>query len=428
MSNTLCSFVFAHTDIEPNGDIKFCCAAEAGLHKDPQGRVYNVNTHTLKEAWNSDLLKQTRLQMIRGERPEVCNYCWSMENNDNTQGASVRLQAANRRIFLNDITDRINYAEQHQGELEDLAFDFQISIGNLCNFACKMCNPGFSTQYQKFFARFHDDNSQVRFVDNVHTYPNKHFEFPFGTAFDWPITQDLMRIFGDHVKTVKRIFFTGGEPTLIPQVTDFIENLAKQGRTNDLVIWPSTNCSNINTRLLSTLEPFSEVWLNISLDGMGDIAYLQRTPSNWASIEGNVDKLFAWIQSQRQQGKIINPTLISTVTALNLHHILDFWQYFEERYGKISNYGIAVNLVLHRDTNLGIEIVPKTVAEQLLAQIKDIMPNCSSNIKDGINQLHDILTNTNFAMDSQAMHYCLDRLQFYHCDYDIKQIYSIYYS
>ena len=406
MSKTLCSFPFVHTDIEPNGDIKFCCAAMDGLHKDPDGKIYNVTTHSLKEAWNSELLKQTRLDLIQGKRPEVCSYCWMTENEDNTHGASVRLQAANRRIPVETIQDRIDYAEQHNGELseEHLAFDFQLSIGNLCNLSCKMCNPTFSTGYQKFYNKIYNINNPV-------------------VAFDWPVTQSLAEIFKDHSDSLERIFFTGGEPTLIPEVLDFIDYLSQRP---DIVIWPSTNCTNINKRLLDSLEQFNEVWLNLSLDGMGDIAYLQRTPSHWPSIEKNVDMLLSWVESQRAAGKSVHLTIITTLTAINLHHALEFWRYFADRYSNQTNFGLSVNVV--KGSKFSIDSVPQEIADKISQELMIYKQNPPKNLEYSIEYMENLLANTKFAENYDQIHQYLDELQHCHPDKNIRQIYSIYYK
>ena len=421
MSNTLCSFPFVHTDIEPNGDIKFCCAAVNGEHKDASGQVYNIMTHTLKDAWNSKQLKQTRLEMIAGGKPEICSYCWMMENEDNTKGASVRLQAANRRAPIESIQDRIDYARTHNGELSDdhLAYDFQLSIGNLCNLACKMCNPGYSTQYQKFFRKIYDKPQDVKFVKNAVT---TNDEVGFNTTFDWPITQSLPEIFKDHTSSLQRIFFTGGEPTLIPEVLDFIDYLSSNP---NITIWPSTNCTNINKRLLDSMEKFNEVWLNLSLDGMDEVAYIQRTPSNWASIEKNVDMLMDWVS---KQDKEIRVNVITTLTALNFHQVLDFWSYFSNRYSNKSRFGLAINLVKGSHTNFSIDIVPQLVADKIKKQFDVYKQNVPENLEYSVEYMEDIFATTKFADSHESIHFCLDELQRCHLDKNIRDIYSIYYK
>jgi len=425
MSNTLCSFAFAHTDIEPNGDIKFCCAARAGANRDNNGNVYNVTTHTLKEAWNSEILKQTRMDMIQGKRPKVCDYCWELENSDNTQGNSVRLLAAESRIPISSISDRIEYARNHNGELKELAFDFQLSIGNLCNLACKMCNPGYSTQYQKFFSKFYNNSEEINFVKNPVVKQSQHFDFPFGTTFDWPVTQSLTEIFKDHTPTLKRIFFTGGEPTLIPQVLEFIDYLSINA-PRDFTVWPSTNCTNINKRMLESLSQFNEIWLNLSLDGMDDIAYIQRTPSKWENIEKNVDQLMNWACDQQKNGKKIQIIVITTITSLNFHHVLDFWEYLENRYGSVG-YSVCANVVLSKSVNFGIESVPQAVIGKLKNKCIELLEKPHAKHTGAVEQYLHLLESVNFSDNYQQIHFCLEQVQNCHPELDIKKIYNVYY-
>jgi organic radical activating enzyme len=386
----------------------------------------------LTEAWNSEQIKETRLAMIRGEKPELCRYCWDMENEDNTQGNSIRLEAANERNKLENITDRIEYARTHGGELSDdyLAYDFQLSIGNLCNLACKMCNPGFSTQFQKFYARYHDSPKEISFVLGRPEDHSVEAQLPFNTTFDWPIKQDLKDIFKDHISKIQLMFFTGGEPTLIPQVVDFIDHLAEVDHHPNLKVWPSTNCTNINKRLLDSLSKHNHLWINLSLDGKDEIAAIQRTPSHWPSIEKNVDMLMDWVNIQRDSKlKHIKINMLSTITALNFHHILDFWKYFDDRYSsKTQDYGSAVNLVLNRQTNFGIEIIPKAVIPELKEKLEQYRKLGSKHIQRAYDRYDQLLESTTFADNHDEIHFCLDRVQTYHLDLNIKEIYSIYYK
>jgi sulfatase maturation enzyme AslB (radical SAM superfamily) len=290
-----------------------------------------------------------------------------------------------------------------------------------------MCNPGYSTQYQKFFAKFHDSPREINFIKNPRPKKVEHFEFPFGTNFDWPVTQSLTEIFKDHIPTLKRIFFTGGEPTLIPQVLEFIDHLSVDA-PEDFTVWPSTNCTNINKRMLESLSQFNEIWLNLSLDGMDDIAYIQRTPSKWENIEKNVDQLMNWVRDQETIGKKIRIAVITTITSLNFHHVLDFWEYLENRYGHITHYGISANVVLPEKTNLGIEAVPVGVIKELRIRCIQLLEKSNESTCGVLKQYLHLLDTVNFAQDSEQIHFCLEQVQKYHPDLDIKKIYHIYYT
>ena len=170
MVSTLCSAPFAHQHIDTNGEVRICCAFKSGAHKDAQGNTYNVTTHTLEESWNSDYIKQLRLDLIAGIKPDACSACWKLESADNSRGQSVRI-GTNKRVPIDKIQDRIKHAIEHNGEVTEPALDFQIMTGNLCNLACKMCSPRFSTQWSKFFSNAGYTNiKDIKFSKDTNNY------------------------------------------------------------------------------------------------------------------------------------------------------------------------------------------------------------------------------------------------------------------
>jgi hypothetical protein len=65
---------------------------------DDQGKRYNIHTHSLLEAWNSDHYKNLRLNFLRGGKPESCRGCWQSEVKN--KGISTRIGSLERfRIF-----------------------------------------------------------------------------------------------------------------------------------------------------------------------------------------------------------------------------------------------------------------------------------------------------------------------------------------
>ena len=69
----------------PKGDIKPCCVYSMELGK-------NTDTESVINAYNSDLIKQTRRDFLNGKEPQACNMCWERED----------LVGYSRRIWLED--------------------------------------------------------------------------------------------------------------------------------------------------------------------------------------------------------------------------------------------------------------------------------------------------------------------------------------
>lgn len=425
MSPTICSFPFSHTDIEPSGEIKYCCASIDGCHTDKAGKIYNVNTHTLTEAWNSDKLKKLRLSLIAGEKPAACRTCWDSEAATNS---SVRFNAASR-IPISTIQDRIDEAAANEGYLSKQAFDYQVAAGNLCNLACKMCNPTYSTTFGKFFSKFVDSPSKLNFTPTSKQQFNS--DVNFNTVFNWPSTIGMEKVFEDHINSIRTLYVTGGEPTLLKENIDFFDKLSELSHRDQIKVWPNTNCTNINQRLLDVLGKFQIIEFNLSLDGLGDIAYIQRTPSDWPSIEANVDRLMKWQLQQLALSKQVHLNVITTLTSLNFHHVMDLWCYIVKRWPNNKLYICSPpNLVWHKNVNFGIESVPQVVADRLAKTFDRESTGLTVAEYDRIPHafMKNLVSNSKFSDDYDTIHYCLDQVQRFHPDLNIKEIYSIYYT
>ena len=428
MSATLCYYPFVHQHIDPDGDIKYCCASLH--HNEPAPNTKNT---TLKDAWNSDNLKRLRLALINGEAPSACDHCWKLENPEHTQGSSIRL-IADSKFVGHDISDRIEYAKTHNGELNQYPYDFQIMVGNLCNLACKMCSPTFSTNFTKFFQNAGvTEYNQIKFNKNRDARGFSKDTKAFGLGTVPQTNPDLRELFSDYYNSIRTLFLTGGEPTLLPEFKLFMDSLIDAEVNKDIFVYFSTNCTNINRDLLVKLAKFKKIGINLSLDGMDDIAYIQRTPSNWAQIEKNIDLIYSWVNDYINTTRPTDddyPIIVinSVVTSMNLHHIVKFWSYMFKKYPK--NIGLGFSPIVDTNDNHYIGMVPKAVADQLLNELLEIKSQFDvphGAIKEQIDKFEFWLRQDIYADNYDDIHYMIDQLQHYHPELNMKEIYSIYY-
>jgi len=413
--------------IQPNGDIVSCCAI-LGRMTDDQQQVYNVNTHNISDFWNSQEQKQLRLDLINGKEPECCNSCWKLENKDHTKGNSVR-KNANDRIPLSRVQDRIQYAAENNGELNVDWIDMQISTGNLCNLACKMCGPDNSIQYSEFFLdRNITTKQQIKFSKTSIGVLNGG---EFGDLYDWPVKRPLATILKDHYSSLETVWLTGGEPTIIKENIDFLEDLVTTGHSQHILAFINTNCTNVNKRLLDILGNFDQVMFNLSIDAIDDIAYIQRTPSRWPYIQKNIDSIFDWLAEKNNPRNSVNFNTV--ITNLNFHQVPEVWQHLITRYSPYKNVylGFGFTPVVKLEENFGIESVPEYMRDQVQQQLDalKILPPVVENqrLRSAITDLEYHLNTINFSKDNENIHFMLDRLQEVHPELNIKEIYSIYY-
>lgn len=421
MSQTICPLPFTHQQIQPDGEIRFCCAARPNSNKNHDGTVNNVTTNKMIEAWNSDSLKKLRLSLINNQTPDECGYCWVRENAEHTSGSSMRLDSL-QKIPLAKFQDRVKEAKENSGQLKSLPYDFQVMSGNLCNLSCKMCTPQYSTTFSKYFnVRGYESIKEIKF--NPKSTRFEEYEQHYNKTYDWPVTHPLKEVFVDYYDSIATIFFLGGEPTILDGTHDFLNHLNQEGFSNQIDVWFSTNGTNINKNFLSTLNKFSSVSFNISLDGKDEIAYIQRTPSNWNQIKSNLDKLFLWAKNKQGATQV---NIHSVVTSLNLHHILDFWLYLINEY-QDDSFGISFMPIVEDDDNFSILLVPEDIVKQIKQRVQKARAGIPEQFLYLIDKFEHLLETTSFDKTFNNIHFQLDQIQKFHPDMDIKQIYSIYY-
>ena len=142
---------------------------------------------------------------------------------------------------------------------------------------------------------------------------------------------------------MRKIYITGGEPTLIKHNTDFLGECIKQGYGDKIQIFLNTNCTNLNRRFLDIIQQFENVIINASLDGIGETNEYIRYPSRWPILEKNYLKMLGLFNV----GSNITPVL----QIYNLHSIHEVF-YFADKigdrlYGENSNKTIGVDILIN---------------------------------------------------------------------------------
>jgi MoaA/NifB/PqqE/SkfB family radical SAM enzyme len=429
ISPTICPYPFAHQHIDPNGDIKYCCNGSPDSHiNQDTGQHYNVKTDDLASAWNSEAIKQLRLDLIAGREPTACRGCWERESADHKTGSSMRLAAAMQHIPISTVKSQIEYAEKHHGQVDTPPKDFQIMTGNMCNLACKMCGPRYSNTWSKW----HRNKGFTELKDVSLKLGGGGFSNPedsviyLGRDQDWPITHPLKNVFSGQTSNIRHIFLTGGEPTLIPEIVEFLEHLVVTGDSKNIMLRFSTNLTNINQRLLTALSQFGRIGINLSVDGMDDIAYIQRTPSRWPQILKNVDYLIDWMRAHQKQNRVVPLISFNTVvTALNIHHVPDLWKFLSDRYG--TEFHLGFTTLMDSNDNYTIRQVPQSVIPSIRQRVSDIRKDVAPNIRAKLDDFEYYLKQDIYSEDHVAIQHLLNGIQSLHPELNIKEIYRIYY-
>jgi pyruvate-formate lyase-activating enzyme len=162
------------------------------------------------------------------------------------------------------------------------------------------------------------------------------------------------------IPTLKKVYMTGGEPTLIKNNFKFMEECIRQGR-RDIVLFFNTNCTNVNRRFLELIRQFDTVNINASLDGTGIVNEYIRAPSNWEQISNNIEQLAAL------PNVVLGIT--PTIQIYNMFNVVDLIRWVEQlrtKYGKAVFIDFLINNHPH---HLNTNIVPQELRDQALDEL-----------------------------------------------------------
>lgn len=162
---------------------------------------------------NTETKLEERRQMLAGERPKGCQYCWNIEDLGESfiSDRHVRTGSLFKEARLVDI--------ERMRENANVIPDYiEISFGNECNFRCGYCHPKASSRYYneiKEFGPYTMVNNHRCDIDWLKIY--KEEENPYLDAWWkwWDQIQDQL--------TILRL--TGGEPLIQKSTYRLLDSL-----------------------------------------------------------------------------------------------------------------------------------------------------------------------------------------------------------
>ena len=335
--DNFCILPWIHLYAEPNGDVYPCCTASP--LPDMKPCVENLKDKTLEEVYHSDSWNKLRKDMMEGTRPEACIRCWRF---DDAGGSSYRKYNNKEFAKYYDLVDKT----QPDGSLEDFHFKFlNIRHSIECNFACLTCGPEWSTGWNKY-AR--GPRTNIKLDNNSKI----------------PIWEQIK----PHLETADVIYFTGGEPLMMPDHYRTIDYLIQHGLTH-LELRYNTNMSNLNLAKYNVVDKwkmFDKVVLGASIDAVGKRADLIRYGTDWKQLEENLLSVRGYDN--------IHLGIDSVISILNIDHIPEMQMYMEDK-GIIDVETICSYNIAFGPMQFCITSMPDDIKQRLADQLYNHLDN-----------------------------------------------------
>ena len=97
---------------------------------------------------NTMYKKRRRKEMLEGQRPDECDYCWNVEDSSNRFSDRTFKSAENWSYPYMDEIKSLGWRDDYNPKY------VEVSFSNACNFKCSYCGPAFSTKWMEEAEKF----------------------------------------------------------------------------------------------------------------------------------------------------------------------------------------------------------------------------------------------------------------------------------
>jgi len=375
-SKVFCIYPWIHLHAYPTGEAYPCCQAEMGV-----GQVGNCRTNTLEEIWHDRPMNDLRYNMLNEIKSPACARCYEQEESGFFSGR----KSANKHHGHNI---------KRMGDQEFRMTYWDIRFSNLCNLRCRSCGHIFSSQW-------HSDQKKVMLIgywnnvrgedwpqdppmnigefnqlpQSVKDELTKDFGGEFLHHLNYTKTLPVLNYAGrtetdmweqlvPHLDYVEQIYFAGGEPLMMEEHYNILEELERRERWDVKLIY-NTNFTHVKLKdryVFDYWKKFKSVAVGASLDAMGPRAEYIRKGTTWSTVEDNRKRMQ---DTCPEVDFYISPTL----SIMNAWHLPDFHRDWVER-GFIRAQDLNVN-ILQDPAHYRIDIAPTEYKEQIHKKFLD---------------------------------------------------------
>ncbi len=358
-SKTFCIYPWIQQQTTPTGKINFCCVSMHTFVPREDGKPMVLDKETFKDAWNSGYMRDIRKKMIAGEPVKGCETCYEQEKVGKRSYRQGHNEEWSRKVGKKKLESLVEKSIASEFVVDDPPMYLDLRLGNLCNLKCRMCNPYNSVQIYKEWEKL-DQKSDLQYSKFW-----KKYGLDFGGCTPWFESENFWKGVEENIPYLKKVYMTGGEPTLIEGNYRFLERCRELGYADQIELFFNINFTNLKDSFIDQLNDFHWTSVNASLDGNGIVNDYIRSPSRWSIIDQNFRKM------ADKAGKRLSLGISPVIQVYNILNIVDLLEYAEE-VGENSNREILVDFLfcLHPDF-LDVIHLPDNIKNEALLRLEE---------------------------------------------------------
>ena len=277
-------------------------------HPTPHSVSVEAVEENFKALHNTPEKKLDRLLMQNGDRPDGCNYCWTIEDLPGKEYTSDR-PAISSMYTPEDLRAAKNLPVNEDVDLKHI----EISFDRTCQFACSYCGPVFSTTWVKDVKK--NGGYTGLDTDGGGHYSSAHDPSQlYKPSESNPYVDAFLKWWDNGLhSSLEELRITGGEPLMSGEFWKLFDQIYDSTDTSFPTIAINTNLG-YERKILNKLMSISDkvdLAIYTSVESVGKQAEYVRDGLDWEQWKSNTEYLL-------QSGELKNIRIMSTINALSL--------------------------------------------------------------------------------------------------------------
>jgi len=358
-NSSICPIPWTHIGIQQNGDYRICCQAIYDPYGKLQtdGKFLNIKNTDINNARNHKELKKLRVEMLKNQKPKLCDLCYKEED----MGLNSKRKFMLRKYDVSQYKELTN----EDGSIDVNTFPLKyidIRFGNLCNLKCRYCGPGDSTLWYEDFVDYHGTDTISYYGKQFYKLEKNNNKWTLNSLdFEWYENEKFWHTMKELIPNIDRYYFTGGEPTINKTHYNLLQLIIDSGHSNKVILEYNSNMVAIPNKLYEQWKHFAGVEIGCSIDGIDEYANYLRYPSEWNDIEKNLDYL------GYNDNTNLHAAISSTINVYNVLHFLNLCKWLlSKKYSRIKQ--IPSYHVLEGPSHMSIQVLPKETKDYIKKQ------------------------------------------------------------
>lgn len=371
ISKTFCILPWIHFSTRPNGHVRVCCTANAssagktndkkyggeiGILKEDDGKPSNLGIHDLKQSWNNNYMKNTRLMMLDGKEPPQCSKCYTEERAGHISKRMWETEYWSKRIDVQELINNTN----DDGSIPIIIPYIDLRFGTTCNLKCIMCSPHDSSMWLSDWKKLYPQIKNKSLKQLCGWREGSGGQGSYNWYKNTTVFWDQLY---EQIPHMKQLYFAGGESLIMNKHYELLQKIVDSGYSNQIELRYNSNGTYLPKKLFELWDKFYHVRYHFSIDSIEGMNEYIRFPSNWGKIVKNLNILDNTPDN-------IEVTIACAVQALNIYYTPELikWK-LSQGFKKVNPDHLGGGLVnfhlVYHPAFLNVKIFPKWFKEKI---------------------------------------------------------------